>query len=139
MHRSALHSQTTDPRGFALVVSVMLLVLISLLAVAMTGLASIELRRSGSADHLTTARDNARLALMQALAQLQKTAGPDQRITASAELLAKDDKEAETFANPHWTGVWRSTQADGTSFFTRNDTAGGLSDLRYAVRNAVEP
>jgi len=133
------NTQPCPPRGFALVVSVMLLVLISLLAVAMTGLASIELRRSGSADHLTTARDNARLALMQALAQLQKTAGPDQRITAGAELLAKDDKEAETFANPHWTGVWRSTQADGTSFFTRNDTAGGLSDLRYAVRNAVEP
>jgi len=132
------NTQPWPPRGFALVVSVMLLVLISLLAVAMTGLASIELRRSGSADHLTTARDNARLALMQALAQLQKTAGPDQRITAGAELLAKDETEAKTFANPHWTGVWRSTQADGTSFFTRSDTAGGLSDLRYA-RTPVEP
>ena len=126
-------------RGFALVVSVMLLVLISLLAVGMTGLASIELRRSGSADHLTVARDNARLALMQALAQLQKTAGPDQRITASAEMLAKTDAEAQSFANPHWTGVWRSTQADGSSFFTRNDSQGGLSDLRYASRGALEP
>ena len=134
-----LPESARSPRGFALVVSVMLLVLISLLAVAMTGLASIELRRSGSADHLTTARDNARLALMQALDRLQKTAGPDQRITASAELLAKDETEANTFANPHWTGVWRSTHTDGTSFFERNDTSGGLSDRRFIARNAVEP
>ncbi len=129
----------SPPCGFALVVSVMLLVLISLLAVGMTGLASIELRRSGSADHLTVARDNARLALMQALARLQQTVGPDQRITASAEMLAKTDAEAESFANPHWTGVWRSTQADGSSFFTRNDTQGGLTDKRFDARSPLEP
>lgn len=110
--------------GFALVVTLVLMVLLVLLAVALTGLASIELRRSQGGGQNAIARANARLALIQAIGQLQKNLGPDQRVSASAEILAGNPNQ------PHWTGAWRSTQDDGKSFFRRDDLNGGLSDLR---------
>lgn len=111
-------------RGFALVVSLVLLVLIVLIAVGMTSLAAIELRKAGATSPAVMARHNARLALMQAIGQLQRTMGPDQRVSASAEILSGNPKQ------PHWTGVWKTTQEDGSSFFKRDDLAGGLSDAR---------
>ncbi|WP_435893965.1 hypothetical protein [Oceaniferula spumae] len=58
------------------------------------------------------AKANARMALMLALGELQKSVGPDQRITASASILDPDKspqtEEYSTFPNPYWTGVWRS-------------------------------
>jgi hypothetical protein len=113
-----------SPNGFALVVCLSLMVLIAILAVGMAGLASIELRRSGQSDRNTLAKTNARLALMLAIGQLQKNLGPDQRVSATAEILAG------TPAQAHWTGAWRSTQEDGSSFFKRDDLEGGLSDAR---------
>ncbi len=119
-----------DPRlsakGFALVASLLLLTLIAMLAMGMTGLAAIELRRAAAGDATAQARANARLALMQAIGQLQRTLGPDQRVSASAGMLG------ETVAQPHWTGVWRSTRDDGSSFFERDDLAGGMRDIRWS-------
>lgn len=105
-------------------VCVVLMVLISVLAIGMMGLAAIELRRSTQSTDSAIARANARLALMQAIGQLQRTLGPDQRVSASAEILGGAPDQ------PHWTGVWRSTRSDGSSFFTRDDLAGGLRDAR---------
>jgi hypothetical protein len=110
--------------GFALVVTLVLMVLLVLLAVALTGLASIELRRSQAGGQNAIAQANARLALILAIGQLQKNLGPDQRVSASAEILSGSPKQ------PHWTGAWRSTQDDGKSFFKRDDLNGGLSDQR---------
>jgi type II secretory pathway pseudopilin PulG len=110
--------------GFALVVTLVLMVLLAVLAVALTGLASIELRRSQAGSQNAIARANARLAMIQAIGQLQKNLGPDQRVSASAEILAGNPNQ------PHWTGAWRSTQDDGKSFYKRDDLNGGLSDLR---------
>ncbi len=105
-------------------VTLVLMVLLVLLAVGLTGLASIELRRSQAGSQNAIARANARLAMIQAIGQLQKNLGPDQRVSASAEILTGSPKQ------PHWTGAWRSTQGDGKSFFKRDDLNGGLSDLR---------
>ncbi len=102
----------------------MLMVLIALIALGMMSLAAIELRRSALDGDMANARANARLALIQAIGQLQRTLGPDQRVSATAEILPGDA------AQPHWTGAWRSTADDGTSFFTRDDLDGGLRDSR---------
>ncbi|HEY1122630.1 MAG TPA: hypothetical protein VGE67_13550 [Haloferula sp.] len=91
-------------RGFALVVSLSLMVLLTVLAVGLLGLSSITLRSSSQGDAMAVARANARLGLMLAMGQLQKHAGPDQRITARADILDEDS------ANPHLTGVWESWQ-----------------------------
>ena len=73
-------------RGFALVATVSMMVLLTLVAIAMLSLSTIEQRSSGGGanDADRMARANARMALMIALGDLQKAAGPDQRVTATA-------------------------------------------------------
>lgn len=110
--------------GFALVLTLSLMVLLALLAVGLLSLSSVALRSSRQGEDRAIARANARLAMMQAIGQLQRTLGPDQRITASADLLGADTRQ------PHWTGVWRSTRQDGKSYIERNDLQGGLRDTR---------
>lgn len=102
-----------------------MLVLILTLTLGLMGLSTIELKKSLSLDYGAVARANARLALVKAIGQLQKSAGPDQRVTATAELLG------EEIANPRWTGVWRTTRDDGTPFTVRDDLNGGLRDTRF--------
>ncbi len=110
--------------GFALVVCLLMLALLMVLALGLLGLSSIELQRASRDGHLAVARANARLALAEAIGQLQRAAGPDQRVTAMAEILG------DQVAQPHWTGVWRTTLEDGSPIFARDDLAGGLRDLR---------
>ncbi|MEK7949593.1 hypothetical protein [Luteolibacter soli] len=86
-------------KGFALVVSMMLLVLLLVLAVGLLSLSTISLRASSHDVLLQQARANARLALQLAIGELQASAGPDQRVTATA---AVHDKGKQ----PHLTGVW---------------------------------
>ncbi len=103
----------------------MLMPLLVLIALSLLSLSSIQLRKTGFGEAKSIAEANARLALMQAIGQLQKTMGPDQRVSAAAEILGNQVK------NPHWTGAWRTTLANGDSFFVRNDLAGGLRDRRW--------
>lgn len=113
-------------------VSIILLMLLSLIVFGLMGLSSIELQRSTRDSYAAMARANARLALAEALGQLQRSAGPDQRVTASAELLG------DHMEQPHWTGVWRSTREDGSPFLKRDDLAGGLKDLRQTEQTDRE-
>ncbi len=87
-------------RGFALVISLSLMVLLTVLSVGLLTLSTLSLRSSGQSEAMEVARSNARMALSIAIGQLQKTAGPDQRITAPA-----------SFENPQapkgLTGVWK--------------------------------
>lgn len=97
-------------RGFALVVTLSLMILLTVIAVGLLTLSSISLRSSSQGDATATARANARMALMIALGELQKEAGPDQRITARAEILdAKPDTPVvDNVEQMHWTGVWKT-------------------------------
>jgi hypothetical protein len=116
--------------GFALVVTVTLMVLITLIALAMLSLSAVMIRKSTVDGPQEQARYNARLALMIALGQLQKHAGPDQRVTATADLAGDtgglslaagaDPKNLTAISGGdkglsklvpgtrHWTGVWRN-------------------------------
>ena len=109
-------------------VCLVLMTLIAVLAIGLAGIAAIELRRTSQGDQAALARANARLALMQAIGQLQRTLGPDQRVSATAEILGGNPQQ------PQWTGVWRTTQNDGTSLYQRDDLAGGLSDTRTTLK-----
>jgi len=60
-------------------------------------------------DATADARANAKTALMLALGELQKSAGPDQRVTACADILDA------AIANPHLTGVWDSWEIKATA------------------------
>jgi hypothetical protein len=93
-------------RGFALVVTLSLMVLLTIVAVGLLTLAGVSLRTSSQSEAMATARANARLALLLALGDLQKLTGPDQRITARA------DVDSGNTANPRLTGVWESWNID---------------------------
>jgi Tfp pilus assembly protein PilX len=99
--------------GFALVVTLSLMILLTLIAVGLLGLSTISLRISSQASAMAEARANARLALMLAIGDLQKQLGSDRRISAKAEILDKtpESAAADEVTNPHYLGVWDSWDA----------------------------
>jgi len=96
--------------GFTLITTLSLLVLLTLICVGMLGLAGISLRTGSAGNDQMTARAHARLALMIALGELQKTVGRDQAITAQASVLDTNPTTAaiDGIAEPLLTGVWNS-------------------------------
>ena len=86
--------------GFALIITLSLSVLLTVLSLGLLSLSSISLRAGGRGDAAAQARANARMALMFAIGELQKEAGPDTRVTARADILKED--------NPPVLGVWKS-------------------------------
>lgn len=104
--RTELPRQPT--RGFALLLT---LTLLSFLVLILVGLATYTRVESGVAvtmQRQTQARENALLGLNVALGQLQKYAGPDQRVTTTAEAFSYR-------TGSRWfTGVWDSNTTDKT-------------------------
>jgi type II secretory pathway pseudopilin PulG len=98
-------------RGFALISSLTLMVLLVILGVGLLSLSSLSLSSARQGSELAEARANARLALTMAIAQLQEYTGPDQRITASADQLAEGSDGSTSAAadgRRFWTGTYRS-------------------------------
>ena len=100
----------------------MLMVLLTVVAVGLLGLSAISLRTSGQSQAKAVAQANARMALVLALGELQKSVGPDQRITAPSGILDSDpDTAAEDgVSNPHLTGVWNARDATKESLDSYN-------------------
>lgn len=94
----------TTNRGFALIVTLSLMILLTVIAVGLLTLSSISLRSASRAEGMTDARANARMALMLAIGNLQRSTGPDTRITARADVLDE--------SNPPVFGAWKSWQGD---------------------------
>ncbi len=87
-------------QGFALVVTLSLMILLTIIAVGLLTLSTVTLRTSNKEADLIIARSNARLGMMMALNQLQSALGPDQRVTAPADL------KLPSAASPKWIGVY---------------------------------
>ncbi|MDF3057790.1 MAG: hypothetical protein K0R17_2005 [Rariglobus sp.] len=95
--------------GFALLITITLLAFLVLLLVSLASLTRVETQVASNTQQLSHARQNALMALNIALGKLQTAAGPDQRVTATAEF----DSAAVT-TNRRWTGVWDSNPASAT-------------------------
>jgi Tfp pilus assembly protein PilX len=93
-----------ERQGFALVVTLTLMILLSVLVVGLMSLSAITLRANASQDSSRVAKSNARLALNLALAQLQKTLGSDKAISAPATIL----KSAKSETPRGLTAAWSS-------------------------------
>ncbi|MDP4625919.1 MAG: hypothetical protein NWT08_12360 [Akkermansiaceae bacterium] len=98
--------KTVGMSGFALIVTLTLMVLLLILALGLLSLSQVSLRSAGGSSPGQIARANARMAMMLAIGELQKTAGPDTRVTASAEAVAGVN------GSRYVTGVWRSWEGN---------------------------
>lgn len=90
--------------GFALVSTLFLLVLLTVVAVGMLSLSAVSLRTGSQGSAKREAQANARMALMIAIGELQKQMGPDQRISANAGIL--DKSGSFDVKQKHWMGSW---------------------------------
>ena len=124
--------------GFALLVTLMLMILLSILCVSLLGLSSIALRTHSASNALATARANAQFALLIAIGDLQTASGDDRKVTATADIAGKSDgstlPDGEDPGNAanldgtaknlsrvqsgtrHWTGVFRNTNKPSSIF-----------------------
>jgi hypothetical protein len=122
--------------GFALIVALSLMGFVTLLLLSLSSLIMVEITTSTQNKIMEQARLNAKLGLYEAIGQLQKLAGPDQRITAAAASL--DDNPATTAIDGvgnarYWTGVWNAeypTDSNGNPISVRNASTDG-SLLQY--------
>jgi len=99
----------TRKSGFALVIALSLMAFVVLLLLSMTTLVQVETQNADQSKKQLAARANAMTGLMVAVGRLQQYAGPDQRATATAEILdSVPDLTRLNVQNPHWTGVWKA-------------------------------
>jgi hypothetical protein len=99
---------TVYPRskaGFALVIAITLMAFLVLLILGITTFLRVETGVASAAAEKIEAEQNALLALSQAIAALQFEMGPDQRISANADILSR----TATVEHPFLVGVWDSS------------------------------
>jgi type II secretory pathway pseudopilin PulG len=108
------HFMKDHARGFTLIVTLSLMILLTVLAVGLLSLSSVSLRASSQSDAMSIARSNARTSMMLAIGELQKQTGPDTRVTARADVLDENNSPV--------LGVWKSWE--GTNHETTGAFAG---------------
>ncbi len=99
------------PRGgFALVIALSLMAFVLLLLLSITTLVQVETSSAQQQITKLQAQSNALLALNIAIGELQEHAGPDQRITARAEIMDTDPTSPvlDGVTQPYWTGIWKT-------------------------------
>ncbi|MBC2595265.1 hypothetical protein H5P28_13435 [Ruficoccus amylovorans] len=76
---------------------------------------NVSLQSTGADRLQAVARANARMGLLVALGELQASAGPDRRVTATSDMAGLgEDRE-------HWTGVWNSESGDLVQWLVSNE------------------
>jgi hypothetical protein len=121
-------------RGFAILISITLLAFLVLLLLSLALLTRVGTQISANGLQDAQARQNALVAVQDALGQLEKYAGPDQRTTAPAEFgdfaaganggqpitpytaAATTGVVTPVAGTRWWTGVWGNSSAPGAIF-----------------------
>ena len=108
-------SRPKTQAGFALLVTITLVAFLVLILVALASFTRIETQVASNSQENAQARQNALLALNIAVGQLQKYAGPDQRVTARADINTDVFIDPEDLTqgldpkmNSRWIGVYGS-------------------------------
>ena len=123
-------------QGFILVAVLLLIALATILVVVTSFLARIERRAVSNEGNGEIARQNALFGLDAALAQLQKDVGPDQSVTARADILdinlganqsSIPQPGVSGVLNPYWTGAWKAYQPGALSQNLDVDSNGNTS------------
>lgn len=97
--------------GFALIIAISLMAFILLLLLSIATMAQVQGVRVEHDRYLQLARENARYSILLAMNSLQKHAGPDQRVTTTAEAFGA------ALEKRNWVGVWETeTDADSDGY-----------------------
>jgi hypothetical protein len=130
----ALISQLKAKRGFALLIVITLLSFVVVLLLGLAVYTRVETAVAGNTQRQAQARENALLGLNVALSQLQRYAGPDQRVTATAEAYPNGT------GTRRFTGVWSGDPATGGTPLTWLVSGNELADADgIAAPLAVTP
>ncbi|MDF3059612.1 MAG: hypothetical protein K0R17_3827 [Rariglobus sp.] len=118
-------------------ITVTLLAFLVLLLVSLASLSRVETQVASNNQIIAQARQNALLAMNIAIGQLQRYAGPDNRVTAQASLTGA------AVQNPWFTGVWDADTASPTAttwLVSGNETAAlAINQATSLNRTAAEP
>ena len=137
---------TSRRAGFALVLSLTIMSLLVLVILSLAGFLAIESRLADQSLRHALARHNAVMSLRLAVAQLQLLAGPDQRVTATADLIDPAAVGLAAPTNPNYarfTGVWHAgPKADSKARRlgpVQRSANGYLYDTRFTEDGAALP
>ncbi len=98
--------KTNKTNGFALISTLLMMILLMVIAVSMLSFSTVSIKGNSQLLAGQEAKANARMALMMAIGELQKQMGPDQRISANADIL--DKPGSFDVKHKHWMGAWDS-------------------------------
>jgi hypothetical protein len=119
-----LPSKRQFSNGFALIATILLMVLLAIITIGTLSLSVVNLRTGTQDSAQARARANARVALMIAIGELQKQMGADQRISAKSDIV---NPESSEIIHRHWIGTWNSWKA-GDSESSQHSTIQGVAD-----------
>lgn len=105
-----------EKSGFALVVALTLIAFVVLLLVTLSTWVGVEISMATKSEQREAAKSNALVGLAVALGELQEAAGPDQRVTAQADILSGRITVPES--SKRYTGVWKTLDDTDASTVT---------------------
>ncbi len=115
-----IHDKRYNHRGFALIATLSLIVLLAFVAIALLTTSSTTSSTTAIQSSSKTAQANAKMALAQALNALQEEAGSDLRATATADILSMEATTEPQAGRANWVGVWDTENYNPTTYGQKN-------------------
>lgn len=112
-----------ENKGFALVSTLVVMILLMVIGIGVVTMSAQQSKISAQDRYQMEAQSNARLALMMAISKLQETMGPDQRVSAEADILGSEGFAGWDRADSkkHLVGVYSSevlNERDSSGLFS---------------------